>query len=133
MGVHVATACGLLEKTAVRSFLVLLLVSLGAVGCSNAADDGTVTSGDNEIIEESTLERELSPPIAAPATPLIGKDMKEVVAQLTTGMTAQPAEELKGDCSLVRYKNSVGKVAAERETCATSEIVHTVDGNGNVK
>jgi hypothetical protein len=133
MDAHVASACGLLDKTAVRPFLALFLAGLAGVGCSNATDDGTSTNADNEIVEESTLEREIKPPVAAPETPIIGKDMSEVVTQLTAGMTAQAGEKLKGGCTLVRYKNAQGKVAAERETCEGSEIVHTVDGNGNVK
>jgi hypothetical protein len=133
MSVHVASAWRLLEKTAVRPFLALFLAGLAAVGCSNATDDGTTTNDNNEIVEESMLERELKPPLATPETPIIGKDMSEVVTQLTQGMTAQAGEKLKGGCNLVRYKNAQGKVAAERETCEDSEIVHTVDGNGNVK
>lgn len=131
MGVEVAPACGLLHKSSVRS-LALLLLGLAAIGCSNAAEDGTVTSGDNEIVEESTLERELSPAIAAPDTPLIGKEMSAVLTELTNGMTALPSQK-NNDCNLIRYKSSSGKVAAERETCEGSETIHTVDGNGNVK
>ncbi len=114
-----------------RSAFALLLLGFAAVGCSNETDDGSVTNGDNEIVEESMLEKELSPPLATPETPLIGKEMSAVLTEMTNGMQAQPSQR-KNDCTLIRYKKD-GKVAAERETCESSEIIHTVDSQGNVK
>ncbi len=110
--------------------VALALVAL--VGCSSSADDGVATNDANEINEgRGALERELDPPIAAPASTVIGAKMTDVLTSAKGSATAGAAVKLGEDCTSTPYKDSkTKKVVVFDVQCKSSAIVRVMDADG---
>ena len=114
-------------------FFFACLGATGLAGCSTEADDGSVTDDSAEIVQgRSFIEKELSPALAPPAPPVIGKATAEVAAEAARGKTSEGKKNIGDGCSLERFVDAASKkVAAEREVCKRSDIVRLLDAAGN--
>lgn len=119
-------------RLSVLSFV--LLAGATSLACARE-DDASVTDDSSELVEgRSALERELSPPIAAPAPAVIGKKTSDALAEATKGAASAGIENATGGCTIERFKSATTKkVVVERELCKGSEIVRLLDDAGSAK
>lgn len=103
------------------------LLCAGVAACAAESDDDTVTDDGNEIVEgASTVERKLSPPIAAPEGTPIGKKTSEVLAETTAGLTGSTAPAGADGCAVTSYRDTAGKTVATRQKCRRSEVIRKI-------
>ncbi len=112
----------------------ILLATAALVACAPTQDDA-VTDDSSELAEgRSALERELSPPIPAPAPVVIGKKTSDALAEVTAGAASAGVEKALGGCTIERFASkTTKKIVAERELCKGSEVVRALDDLGAAK
>lgn len=116
-----------------RHAWAVALAVVALVGCSSSsADDGVATNDANEINEgRGALERELDPPVAAPASTVIGAKMTDVLTAAKGTATAGAAVKLGEDCTSTPYKDGkTKKVVVFDVQCKSSAVVRVMDTDG---
>lgn len=107
------------------------LLCASVVACAAESEDGAATDDSNEIVEGgSTVERNLDPPVAPPATSPIGKKITDVLAAATAGLTTTAPAPGKDGCSLQTWKDAQQKPAATRLKCRRSDVIRVLGKNG---
>jgi hypothetical protein len=112
--------------------LFFLTAALCLVGCS-ATDDSAVTDDNNELNEGvGSLERALSPQVAAPKNDAIGAKTSEVLAN-AIGTATGATKKGKDGCSTTTYKDAeTDKVIVRDIVCSKSETIEVLDADGKV-
>jgi hypothetical protein len=126
------TGTAVAAPTAMRTRTIwALLLSASVAACAAESDDDASTDDSNEIVEGgSTVERNLTPPIAPPTETAIGKRMSDVLAAATAGLTAGAPVPGRDGCSLQTFKDASNKAIATRQKCKRSDVVRVLGKDG---
>src|SRR5687768_1928735 len=104
-------------------FFLACMGTVGLVGCSTGAEDGSVTDDSNEIVQgRSFIEKELKPALAPPTPAVIGKKTTDVLAEATAGKGSAGKKNTADGCTVEKFGDpGTRNIVAEREVCKSTD------------